>query len=84
MARVTVEDCLIHVDNRFALVHLASKRTKQLMKGSRALVDAPTNKPAVIALREIADSRVRLPEGWTISDVDKPAEEELPLDQRND
>ncbi len=82
MARVTVEDCLHHVPNRFALVHLAAKRTKQLMKGSKPQVEAPNNKPAVIALREIAETRVRLPEGWQVIDIDKPAQEELPPDQR--
>lgn len=82
MARVTVEDCLQHVPNRFALVHLAARRTKQLMKGARSQVDAPNNKPAVVALREIAERRVRLPQGWDIVDVDKPANEELPPDQR--
>lgn len=81
MARVTVEDCLIPVPNRFSLVHLAAKRTKQLMKGSRAQVDAPNNKPAVVALREIAEGKVRLPEGWDIVNINEP-EEELPPDQR--
>jgi len=52
------------------------------MKGARAQVDAPNNKPAVVALREIAERRVRLPQGWDIIDVDKPATEELPPDQR--
>jgi DNA-directed RNA polymerase subunit omega len=82
MARVTVEDCLPQCPNRFSLVHLAAKRTKQLMKGSRPQVDAPNNKPAVIALREIAERKVRLPEGWDIRDVDAPPVEELPPDQR--
>ena len=82
MARVTVEDCLNIIPNRFSLVHLASKRTKQLMKGSRAQVDAPNNKAAVIALREIAEGKVRLPDGWDVRDVDSTAVEELPLDQR--
>ena len=82
MARVTVEDCLSHVPNRFALVHLASRRTKQLMKGSKPQVDAPNNKPAVIALREIADRRCRLPTGWEVVDVDKAPDAELPPDQR--
>ncbi len=59
MARVTVEDCLPQVDNRFALVLLATKRTRQLMAGARALMDAAKNKPAVLALREIATGRVR-------------------------
>lgn len=83
MARVTVEDCLNQVPNRFALVHLAAKRTKQLMKGARSLVDAPNNKPAVIALREIAERKVRLQQGWSIVDVDRPASEDLPPDQRD-
>jgi DNA-directed RNA polymerase subunit omega len=82
MARVTVEDCLIQVPNRFALVHLGAKRTKQLMKGSRPQVDAPNNKPAVIALREIAEGRCRLPDGWEVLDVDRAPESDLPPDQR--
>ncbi|HSQ63200.1 MAG TPA: DNA-directed RNA polymerase subunit omega [Polyangiaceae bacterium] len=53
MARVTVEDCLEREENRFALVILASHRTRQLMKGSTALVHSK-NKAAVTALREIA------------------------------
>ena len=59
MARVTVEDCLEKVDNRFALVLLASKRARQLNKGARNLVDSK-NKPPVTALREIASGKVRL------------------------
>ena len=58
MARVTVEDCLVHEENRFALVILAARRTRQLMKGAPALV-ASKNRPAVTALREIAARRVR-------------------------
>jgi DNA-directed RNA polymerase subunit omega len=55
MARVTVEDCLEQVQNRFALVLLAAQRTRQLMKGDEPLVDnTDDNKEAVIALREIA------------------------------
>jgi len=57
MARVTVEDCLEHEENRFALVVLASRRTRQLMKGAPALVTSK-NRPAVTALREIASQRV--------------------------
>jgi DNA-directed RNA polymerase subunit omega len=57
MARVTVEDCLAHEENRFALVVLAAQRTRQLMKGAPALV-ASKNRPAVTALREIAAERV--------------------------
>jgi len=58
MARVTVEDCLEHEENRFALVVLASRRTRQLMKGAPALV-ASKNRAAVTALREIAAQKVR-------------------------
>ncbi len=57
MARVTVEDCLEHEENRFALVVLASRRTRQLMKGAPALVHSK-NRPAVTALREIAAKKV--------------------------
>ena len=54
MARVTIEDCLRNVDNRFALVLLATQRTRQLMSGAQRLVEAEKNKDAVTALREIA------------------------------
>jgi len=57
MARVTVEDCLEKEENRFALVVLAAHRTRHLMKGAPALVDAK-NKASVIALREIAQGKV--------------------------
>jgi DNA-directed RNA polymerase subunit omega len=57
MARVTVEDCLEREENRFALVILAAHRTRQLMKGGPALIHSK-NKPAVTALREIAQGRV--------------------------
>jgi len=57
MARVTVEDCLEHEENRFALVVLAARRTRQIIKGAPALVHS-RNKPIVTALREIADKRV--------------------------
>ena len=59
MARVTIEDCLKKVGNRFELVILAAARTKQLLKGSEPLIDDPENKPAVVALREIAEGYVR-------------------------
>ena len=57
MARITVEDCMEHVENRFELVHLAAKRTKQLVKGGRPLVKS-TNKEVVTALREIAAGEI--------------------------
>lgn len=59
MARVTVEDCLQQIENRFALVLLAAQRSRQLLKGATPLVDNAKNKPPVIALREIAADKVR-------------------------
>src|SRR5438093_4413708 len=59
MARITVEDCLEHVPNRFELVLLAARRAKQLLKGARPLVESD-NKEIVSALREIAAGKVRL------------------------
>jgi DNA-directed RNA polymerase subunit omega len=58
MARITVEDCLEHVDNRFDLVLLASRRARQISQGADPLVPAENDKPTVIALREIAEGLV--------------------------
>ncbi|MCX5886077.1 MAG: DNA-directed RNA polymerase subunit omega [Proteobacteria bacterium] len=57
MARITVEDCLKKVNNRFALVMLAAKRTKQLSDGAKPLVNVD-NREVVTALREIAAGKV--------------------------
>lgn len=74
MARITVEDCLQVEDNRFALVQLASKRTKQLLSGSPMLVDSRKgNKPVVSSLREIAAGLVRFK---TAEDIRREKEEE--------
>ncbi len=55
MARITVEDCLDHVDNRFELVLVATRRARQLYnRGAEPLLDEENDKPTVIALREIA------------------------------
>lgn len=59
MARITVEDCLDHADNRFALVILAAKRARQLTKNARPVIESSKNKPAVMALREIAAGKVK-------------------------
>jgi DNA-directed RNA polymerase subunit omega len=59
MARVTVEDCLPQVANRFALVLLATKRTRQLMAGARPLIETGRDKSTVLSLREVATGRVR-------------------------
>lgn len=61
MARVTVEDCLEHVPNRFALVVLAAERARQIANGAKPLVKCD-NKPGVTSLREIAKSQVRFNE----------------------
>jgi DNA-directed RNA polymerase subunit omega len=59
MARVTIEDCLDQVENRFALVRIAAKRSRELAEDrSVAYVEAPKNKEAVVALREIAAGKV--------------------------
>ena len=59
MARITVEDCLDNVDNRFELVMVSSKRARQIQaQGKDPLVEANNDKPTVIALREIADGLV--------------------------
>ncbi len=58
MARVTVEDCLEKVDNRFQLVLLAAKRARQIERGAEPLVEPENDKPTVIALREIAEGKI--------------------------
>jgi len=58
LARVTIEDCLKNVDNRFTLVHLAAKRVRQVREGSDLLVKSSNNEDVVTVLREIAAGRV--------------------------
>lgn len=59
MARITVEDCLDHVENRFQLVMIASKRARQIaVEGKHPMVQEASDKPTVIALREIAEGLV--------------------------
>ena len=58
MARVTVEDCLENVSNRFELVMVATKRARQIANGQEPLVEEENDKPTVIALREIAEGKV--------------------------
>lgn len=59
MARITIEDCLDKVEDRFQLVHLTAKRVKQLRSGKDSLVRSK-NKEVVTALREIAASKIKL------------------------
>ncbi len=58
MARITLEDCLVKVSNRFQLAILATKRTKQLLKGAKPLLES-NNREIVLALREIAAGLTR-------------------------
>lgn len=60
MARVTIEDCLEKVENRFALSITAMKRAKQLVQGSQPLSSEIDNKDVVLALREIAEGKVHV------------------------
>jgi len=74
MARVTIEDCLENVENRFELVLLATKRTRQLVNGVEPLVPWENDKATVVALREIAEGFI------TSKTVLEPEEEELSVD----
>ena len=60
MARITIEDCLDQVPNRFLLVHMAAQRVRQLRDGAPLLVHAPKNEMIVVALREIAAKKVAI------------------------
>ena len=76
MARITVEDCLEKVENRFSLVLVAAERTKQLVKGRQALIsNDDDNKEVVTALREIAAGKFEIDESAVMSeDRWKPVE----------
>ncbi len=58
MARVTIEDCLKRIPNRFLLVHVTTKRVRQILDGSPLLIKASGNENVVTALREIASGKV--------------------------
>jgi len=60
VARITVEDCIKKIPNRFVLVNLAAKRVRQIREGSEYLVSSPKNEDIVVALREIAAGKVTL------------------------
>jgi len=79
MARVTVEDCLDFVENRFKLVLLASKRARQLSMGTEPLVEWENDKPTVVALREIEEGLVN--EEMMEAALAQPVEEDLPFDE---
>ena len=69
MARITVEDCLEVVQNRFSLVLVAAERTKQLLKGSQPQIDnMDDNKEVVTALREIAAGRFQIDDSGVVGE----------------
>jgi DNA-directed RNA polymerase subunit omega len=74
MARITVEDCLEHVDNLFDLIIVAAKRARRIANGAEPLVERENDKPTVIALREIAAGLIT-PE--ILDDIDQPEEDLL-------
>ena len=85
MARITVEDCLENVDNRFELVMVGSKRARQIATGGKpALVDEENDKPTVIALREIAaglvtaDILTEVVQDYEIVDADDVVADDAP------
>ncbi len=73
MARITVEDCLDGVDNRFQLVLVATKRARQLRDGAEPLVPAGNDKPTVTALREIAEGLITKSILTEVPVVEEPA-----------
>ncbi len=62
MARITIEDCLKRVKNRFLLVNMAAKRVRQIREGSEYLVSSPKNEDIVVALREVAAGKITVQE----------------------
>ena len=78
MARITVEDCLENVDNRFDLVLLATKRSRQLAGGVDPLIPVDNDKPTVVALREIAEGLIHSGNVEPAEEVEEP---EMTLEQ---
>lgn len=62
MARITIEDCLKRVPNRFKLVNLVAKRVRQIREGSEYLVSSPKNEDIVVSLREVAAGKITIKE----------------------
>jgi DNA-directed RNA polymerase subunit omega len=62
VARITIEDCIKKVPNRFLLVNMVAKRVRQIREGSEYLVRSPKNEDIVVALREIAAGKIILKE----------------------
>jgi DNA-directed RNA polymerase subunit omega len=62
VARITIEDCLKKVDNRFLLVNMVAQRVRQIREGSDYLVSSPKNEDVVVALREVAAGKIHIVE----------------------
>ena len=62
MARITIEDCLKRVSNRFLLVNIVAQRVRQIREGSDYLVSSPKNEDVVVALREVAAGKIDMVE----------------------
>lgn len=77
MARITVEDCLKRVPNRFLIVNLAARRVRQIREGSEYLVSSPKNEDIVVALRELAAGKVKL----RAAEITEAMQEFLPADE---
>jgi DNA-directed RNA polymerase subunit omega len=60
VARITIEDCLKKVDNRFLLVNMVAQRVRQIREGSDYLVSSPKNEDVVVALREVAAGKINI------------------------
>ncbi len=80
MARVTVEDCLEHIDNQFELTLVASKRARQLARGADAQVPWGNHKSTVVSLREVADGLVGVE---VLAEDDPPPVPQLKVDLSN-
>ena len=78
MARITVEDCLKRVNNRFVLVNIAAHRVRQIREGAEYLINSPKNEDIVVALREIAAGKVRLKDPRPKSETESRAIEVQP------
>ncbi len=88
MARLTVEDCLDNVENRFELVLVASQRARQLAMGAEPLVPEDNDKPTVLALREIAENLINkeilaAPEKTGLDDIEAMIEGDLSAELEN-
>ena len=74
MARITVEDCLDHIDNIFEMVLVAAKRARRIAHGAEPMLDTENDKPTVIALREIAEGHVT---PAILDEIEQPPTEDL-------